>query len=144
MVYQDDESLIDLVGFDNDRAFLEPSLFYFLRKKTFNEQARLNITQILRGYGNENISILDVYSDANGVCYLPNLGYSIFNDNDKLHKNIRLDALNRTLENGKITPIKNLSPVQKGIFYACYHKPELFEDNNIELRGCVISQKYNN
>ena len=84
LVYQEDESLIDKIGFNNDKAFLEPSLFYYLRKRAFNELPKINISQIISGYCLENTEKLDVYIDENGVCYLPNLGYTIFDNTVKL------------------------------------------------------------
>lgn len=133
LVYQEKEALIDKIGFENDKAFLEPNLFYYLRKITLGEIPVVDISQIMSGYSNENFATLNAYSDENGVCYMPNIGYSVFNEKNKLHKGIKLNQANRTLEDGKITPINPLIKIQNGSFYACYHKPELFNDLAIGL-----------
>lgn len=139
LIYQEDESLIDKIGFDNDKAFLEPSLFYYLRKRAFNELPKINISQIISGYCLENIEKLDVFADENGVCYLPNLGYAILDNTVNHYSNVRLNLKNRTLENGKLNPLNAPIPIQQGTFYACYHQPEIFEEMGVELNENMFS-----
>lgn len=142
LVYQEDETLIDFVGFDNDSAFLEPSLFYYLRTKAFNNTPRTNIPQILRGYGGENVSELDVYSDKNGICYLPNLGYAVFEKKDIAHRNIKLDIAKRTLENGNLIPLNMLLSLQNGKFNACCHEPDIFEEMQVHFNENMLSSTF--
>jgi hypothetical protein len=139
LVYQENEDLINKIGFENDTAFLEPNLFYYFRKKVLNEAPLVCISQIMSGYGNENLVLFDAYSDETGVCYIPNLGYSVFNEKNKLHKSTKLNQAKRALENGKVTPINPLTRTQDGSFYACYHKPQLFDDLAITLNENLFS-----
>ena len=122
LVYQEDESLIDKIGFENDPAFLEPSLFFYLRKKALNETPKIKIAQILSGYSNEDATILDVYNDESGVCYFPNMGYTTLTTNE-LHQKMRLDIKRRTLENGKVNPLFPIDRIQNNRFSICHHKP---------------------
>ncbi len=140
LVYQENETLIDAIGFDNDMAFLEPSLFYYLRKKTLKETPKINISQILSGYSNEDVTILDVYNDESGVCYFPNMGYTILTVNE-LHQQMRLDIKKKTLENGKVNPLFPIDSIQNNRFSICHHKADIFDDMTIALNENIFSSK---
>lgn len=75
-LYEADGEIIDLLDFDDDRIFLEPSLFcYFLSE--IPQELKINLEQCLWGYISyeKRPSTLKVKSDIFGWINLPNQGY---------------------------------------------------------------------
>lgn len=81
LVYSSAPGLFDLLDFDNEDAFLEPLLFAY-----FNSQdRRIGLEQILFGYiaDDRKPTETSVYSDGEGVVYLPTIGYLITSHTDR-------------------------------------------------------------
>jgi hypothetical protein len=74
LIYHDNQSLFDLLEFDDDTIFLEPLLFaYFNQKSTCN----FPIEQILFGYISpfRRPDKIRIVFNIDGVAYLPKIGY---------------------------------------------------------------------
>ncbi len=75
-LYAEDQKLFDLLEFDNDRIFLEPSLLcYFL--SPVEKEKKITLQQSLFGYisSSNRQSTLKLKSDLFGLTNIPNLGY---------------------------------------------------------------------
>jgi hypothetical protein len=77
LVYKTAPSVFDLLNYDDDDTFLEPLLFSWF---TSNEPC-VPLEQILFGYiiTDKRPADIQVYADANGIIYLPRLGYLFTN-----------------------------------------------------------------
>jgi hypothetical protein len=77
LVYKTAPSVFDLLNYDDDETFLEPLLFSWF---TSNEPC-VPLEQILFGYiiTDKRPADIEVYADANGIIYLPRLGYLFTN-----------------------------------------------------------------
>ncbi|ADB37672.1 hypothetical protein [Spirosoma linguale] len=75
-MYQSDPTLFELLDYDNDSIFLEPTLFcHFL--SDIDKAVTIPLTQCLVGYisNNNRPDLLTVRADRFGLINLPNLGY---------------------------------------------------------------------
>lgn len=79
LIYQYDEALIDIIGFDNDFVYSEPLLYGYFAM----DNSKITLDQILFGYlpKDKRKSQIKVYADQFGVIYLPQIGY--FHVNEK-------------------------------------------------------------
>ncbi|NIG56552.1 hypothetical protein [Chitinophaga sp. Cy-1792] len=76
LLFQADEAIFDLIDIDDDKIFLEPTLFFYFSEK----KAPIHNTplmQLLWGYitNEKKPGIIEVRSDVNGFINLPNYGY---------------------------------------------------------------------
>jgi len=62
LVYQEDESLLELIDVSDDDIFLEPTLFYYYAAKE-NNLSKMPILQILWGYmaNDARYSLLNIF-----------------------------------------------------------------------------------
>ncbi len=76
-LYQHAPEWIDVLNFEDDFIFLEPSLFYHFRKLIRKEPCTMTLEQVLWAYTPKNIcsSTIKVFTDNAGIIYLPNKGY---------------------------------------------------------------------
>jgi hypothetical protein len=74
-VYEENEFLFDLLDFENDKTFLEPSLFCFFLSDLGKE--KISLFQSLYGYlnGEKQPTQEKFKSDLFGLVNVPNLGY---------------------------------------------------------------------
>lgn len=84
-VYHEDPELFFMLDFSNDAIFLDPLLFaYYHYKADAHEQhwiqagSQIGLRQILWGYvpAASRTEAVPVFTDANGLLYLPNFGYA--------------------------------------------------------------------
>ncbi|MBL0302271.1 MAG: hypothetical protein IPQ23_11370 [Cytophagaceae bacterium] len=81
-VFNENEDLFSKLDYNDDKIFLEPSLFcYFLSE--IDKRRKLSLYQIFFGYFAANFKPLkvEVKSDVNGLVNLPNIGYIQLNPN---------------------------------------------------------------
>lgn len=73
LLYRSNPHLFELVDFYNNEIFLEPLLFAYFNAK----EPQVTLEQILFGFIEDNLrpDTIKVYTDENGVIYLPNIGY---------------------------------------------------------------------
>lgn len=100
-LYEVNGEIIDLLDFNDDKIFLEPSLFcYFLSE--IPRESKMNLEQCLWGYipVEKRPTTLGIKSDVFGWINFPNLGYisTTFNtkstlDNNYIKKHLILDRL---------------------------------------------------
>ncbi|MFT4032412.1 MAG: hypothetical protein QM669_08325 [Siphonobacter sp.] len=86
-VYEEDKSFFDLLNYNDDATFLEPSAFcHFL----FDSKEKISLQQSLIGYGNEASRCITfkAVSDQFGKINLPNKGYLSVNANSERYINI--------------------------------------------------------
>ena len=99
----------DVLDFEDDSIFLEPTLFYYFKTLFRQETCLMPLEQILYGYAPKgSVSpTIKVYTDSDGVIYLPNLGY-VFTNTEGIkeytitfcddNKNIILDGVLISIE----------------------------------------------
>lgn len=77
-LYTSNRDVFDRLDFNNDDSFLEPMS---VLKTTYNPAPSFGYEQLLIGYmeNNKKPEALEVFSDSDGVVYLPNIGYFISN-----------------------------------------------------------------
>ncbi len=82
-IFNSNESLLDLLDFDNDDIFLQPALFYYFFEA--KEIKTVSLEQILLGFFNDkkNIKNIEVFSDYNSIIHLPNLGKIVVNEKNE-------------------------------------------------------------
>ncbi|MEN9611830.1 MAG: hypothetical protein RLZZ628_2644 [Bacteroidota bacterium] len=76
-IWQQEPQWFDKLDFENDAIFTEPSLFYYFRSLKNNVNHFMSLDQILYGYLSKELRnpSLSVFTDADGIVYLPNLGF---------------------------------------------------------------------
>lgn len=76
MIYEEKPDLIQYLEYENDRIFLEPTLFFYTKdNKSYNFTT--SIEQLIFGYSNDKTAFDEmlVISDSNGYINLPGYGY---------------------------------------------------------------------
>lgn len=114
LLYKKNATIFDFLDFEKEKPYTEPLLFAY-----FNNQGSQNqsIESVICGYSDNNISF-ELFSDAFGKIYLPNVGWILTN-----HKNA---VLNFDKENFKL--FKDNDSV---VFI--FEKLEIIENTSIEL-----------
>ena len=145
-LFQNDALLFDLIEFDDDFIFLEPSLFCFFLSHVDNK-SKIQLEQILFGYIKDEMrpNKLIIKSDIFGIVNLPNLGYLKIVPNTlikKPSKFIEQNLISNTFAtNSKIRlclhPTDHFSNQSNGVFF---DEPiELSLNNHInELNLAVV------
>jgi hypothetical protein len=122
---------LDILDFESDDTFLEPSLFFYFRRLARQERPPKKLEQILFGYTPNNAKNTNMVckSDSDGIIYMPNLGcidtkttgvkdYIIDFSSDR--KNAKID--------NKILNINPCHSVQNNQFIIISHKPEIYDE----------------
>lgn len=102
-LYQENEQLFELLNYDNDFIFLEPSLFcYFL--SDVKKENKISLEQSLLGYITEasRPQSITVRADAFGLANLPNWGYLRAMPNEVFRFTAQQIEPNKFLKNTKI------------------------------------------
>lgn len=83
IIYNHNQSLFELLNFEDDRTFTEPMLFAYFNSKA---SPKPSLEQILWGYidQKEKLSNFEVLTDKNGAIYLPSYGYLLTNSKEQL------------------------------------------------------------
>ena len=76
-LYNENPDWFDIIDFENDKAFLEPLLFYYFRRLILKEKPVTTLEQIFYGYTpiQNRTKRVKVITDVDGTIYLPNYGY---------------------------------------------------------------------
>jgi len=85
LLFNEDESLFELIDVTSDEVFLEPSLFSYFSCKNAGKVV-VSLRQLLWGYiaPGDRPDCIEVISDSHGVITLPNYGYGLCGPNQKL------------------------------------------------------------
>jgi len=73
LVYKSRKDLFDLLGFDEEAAFMEPMLYTWFN----STEKKVSLDQLLYGYiaSDKRPACIQVTPENNGIIYLPNIGY---------------------------------------------------------------------
>lgn len=142
-LYDQGKEIFDLLDFDDDNIFLEPSLFcYFL--SDIDQDKKVSLEQCLYGYITSRPKQLIVRSDIFGFVNLPNLGYlkiqpnsQVEVDEDFINENL---IPNNYIENSQIGlclhPTNHL--VYQAIGVTFHESPEIsFKKHIVECNHAV-------
>ncbi len=130
-LWQHSPKWLDNLDFEDDNIFLEPLLFYYFRKLGRNDETVITLDQILFGYAQKGSAnpIFEVFSDPDGIIYLPNLGYIRTNKSGISKQNITLINENRSASlSGKEFQIQPLKKIKNAEFLLLQSKPYIYKE----------------
>lgn len=155
LLFKSNENIFNLLDFDNDEIYLEPMLFAY-----FNSTNPLEtLDQIVFGYVDykKRPTQIKVYSDEDGIVYLPKIGY-FYSNLKKTHLDLKYNRLNNLIElfngirsvNYTFAPIETLTEIPD--IEICLHSNSLvskyftewpsFKDfKSLKVKETAISQK---
>jgi hypothetical protein len=128
----------DVLDFEDDAIFLEPSLPFYFRKLVNKEKCVMNLEQILYGYASRGAlsKTINVFTDPDGVIYLPNMGYVFTGSKGITEKSLTFSSDYKSVIIGsKEMHIQPLSLIKDNQFLMLHHKPYIYEE--VELNGNV-------
>lgn len=90
LLYQEHESIFDLIDFEDDTIYLEPLLFAYFKSSKRNKN---DLFSILYGYIplNKRPDLIELTTDEWGRIYLPKIGWLITN-NPSQHLKLKFEA----------------------------------------------------
>lgn len=128
-LYQHAPEWFDILNFEDDSIFLEPSLFYYFRKLTRQEKCMMPLEQILWGYTpkEKRLSTINVFTDIDGVIYLPNIGYIVTNTEGlKEHSITFVNGEKNIIFNNEKLDIVPRKTIEGRDFLLLQHKPNIY------------------
>ena len=134
-LYQHAPQWLDILDFEDDATFLEPSLFYFFRKLMQKETPPMPLDQVLWAYTpiENRPKIIDVFTDADGVIYLPNLGNITTNTEGSTKSNKKTITISSDCKSVLLEGVQlNIEPrkLLKNNQFLCTHKPDIYQEMN--------------
>jgi hypothetical protein len=85
LIFRYDEALFELIDIDNDKIFLEPTIFYYFLNRELSPK-HISLYQYLWGYivSEKKPKKIDVSSDNYGIINIPNYGYFSYQPNQTI------------------------------------------------------------